>query len=180
MIRNPCPIFPAYKGEIHENGESLVSVTYRFQIPSQNRGSNPCWGAKPSTCQIPTPIILTAAPAVTVARIRHIPPVFARRAISPVGTGTALLTAPSNVQSQGFRTSNSGWPRTMMGADKRRQTSFQAAACRFLGCSPLEASFSSARPNLANLINIEQTPKVHLDMMKPCKINQVELSGLED
>ena len=54
-----------------------------------NRGSNPKGGAIPSAYQIPTPIILTAAPAATVARIRHIPQVFARRAVSPVGKETA-------------------------------------------------------------------------------------------
>ena len=47
------------------------------------------WGAIPFAYQIPTPIVLTAASAATVARIRHIPQVFARRAVSPVGKETA-------------------------------------------------------------------------------------------
>ena len=36
----------------------------------------------------PTPVILTAAPVVRRARIRHIPQVFALRALSPVGKET--------------------------------------------------------------------------------------------
>jgi hypothetical protein len=52
-------------------------------------GNYGLWGAKPSACQIPTPIILTAAQAATVARIRQIPQVLARRAVSPVGKETA-------------------------------------------------------------------------------------------
>jgi hypothetical protein len=36
-----------------------------------------------------TPIILTAARMARCARIRHIPHVFARRAVSPVGKETA-------------------------------------------------------------------------------------------
>ncbi len=49
-----------------------------------NRGSNPCRGATPSAYQLHHPIILTAAPVATVARIRHIPQVLALRAFSPV------------------------------------------------------------------------------------------------
>ena len=49
----------------------------------------PCRGAILFAYQIPTPIILTAALAVTAARIRHIRQVLARRAVSPVGKETA-------------------------------------------------------------------------------------------
>ena len=46
-------------------------------------------GATPSAYEIPTHIILTAAQAATVARIRQIPQVLARRAVFPVGKETA-------------------------------------------------------------------------------------------
>src|ERR1017187_5761186 len=67
----------------------LESASYTLYKTYVNRGSNPCRGAIPSAYQIHTPIILTAAPAATVARIRHILHVPARRAVSPVGKETA-------------------------------------------------------------------------------------------
>ena len=52
---------------------------------TRSAGSNPTREATPSTCQIPTPIILTAAPVARLGCIRHIPQVLAPRAFSPVG-----------------------------------------------------------------------------------------------
>jgi len=49
-----------------------------------NRGSNPGWGASTFLPQLVAPILLTAAPATSLARIHHIPHVFARRAFSLV------------------------------------------------------------------------------------------------
>lgn len=51
-------------------------------------GNHVSWGATPSTPQLHHPIILTAAPVATVARIRHIPQLLALRAFSPVGIVT--------------------------------------------------------------------------------------------
>jgi hypothetical protein len=74
-----------------------------------------------STYQIPTPIILTAALAATVARIRHIPQVFALRAVwKGDGAGTnspvspvdrkCLLTAPYDVGSRVVKPTDSTSP----------------------------------------------------------------------
>jgi hypothetical protein len=54
-----------------------------------NHGSNPKGGAVPSAYQLHTPIALTAAPPAAPARIRHIPQVLARPAVSRVGKETA-------------------------------------------------------------------------------------------
>src|ERR1700682_1117270 len=50
-----------------------------------NRGSNPCRGATAFLHQLEAPMLLTAAPGASLARIRHIPEVLVRRAFSPVG-----------------------------------------------------------------------------------------------
>jgi hypothetical protein len=52
-------------------------------------GNHSFWGATLPASQIHRPIILTAAPAATIARIRHIPQVLMRPAVSPVGKETA-------------------------------------------------------------------------------------------
>src|ERR1039457_4829964 len=69
--RRPCA-YPRRPAAQHDN-----------LAPSQARG------AIPSAYQIPTPVILTPAWAATLVRIRHIPQVLARRAVSPVGKETA-------------------------------------------------------------------------------------------
>jgi hypothetical protein len=72
-----------------ERGDAQTSYKERpyFQVLAGGEpvGKPPFRGAIPSAYQIPTPIDLTAAPTATVARIRHIPHVFAHRAVSPVG-----------------------------------------------------------------------------------------------
>lgn len=45
----------------------------------------PVWGANTFLPQLEARILLTAAPAAGIARIRHIPQVIVRRALSPVG-----------------------------------------------------------------------------------------------
>jgi hypothetical protein len=50
-----------------------------------NRGSNPCRGANTFLPQLQVAILLTAALATRLTRIRNIPQVFVRRAFSPVG-----------------------------------------------------------------------------------------------
>jgi hypothetical protein len=71
-----------------KNGH-VLEFTATFHSHRVNHSSNPKGGAKPSAYQIPRPIILTAVPAATFARIRHILHVLARRAVSPVGKETA-------------------------------------------------------------------------------------------
>jgi hypothetical protein len=48
-------------------------------------GNHGFWGATTFLPQLITPVLLTAAPAVPLARIRNIPRVLARRVFSPVG-----------------------------------------------------------------------------------------------
>src|ERR1035441_10982647 len=65
-----------------KNGH-VLEFTATFHSYRVNHSSNPKGRANLSAYQLHTPIILRAAPAATAARIRHIPQVLARPAVSP-------------------------------------------------------------------------------------------------
>jgi hypothetical protein len=87
LYRDPdFDIFHSFDGPV----ESISCV---FSKSCQVRGSNPCRGATTFLPQHQDRVLLTASPTASVACIRNIPRVLARRAFSPFGREVLLVAS---------------------------------------------------------------------------------------
>jgi hypothetical protein len=89
----PSSFGSVFKGVRAHGSELCVHAHQSPSFISGNKGKNVSgdgfvwcfWGANTFLPQLKPPILLTAAPAADFSRIRHIPQVLVRHALSPVG-----------------------------------------------------------------------------------------------